>query len=209
MSKLALACELSLNDWLATFPEKIPKAECSKKHERWKKTLFNKMRDDHYHRFTTKTIKIVLVAAVLFALLLTAFVIPSSREFILDKFDTHSTYKLTEDNNNSVTDEIVVGYLPDGFELQEQNRFDKQVVNIYSSKDKDSFTIYKSSSSMKVEFDTENFKSEEIIIDGIKYVYCQGNLGVNNLIWTKNDYIYKIDAEFEKEELIRIAKTVE
>ena len=209
MSKLALACEMSLNGWLATFPDVIPKAEYTKRHEKWKKNLFNKMRDDHYHRFTTKTVKVLLVAAVLLALLLTAFVIPSSREFILDKFDTHSTYKLTEDNNNSVTNEMVVGYLPDGFELQEQNRFDKQIVNVYSSKDGKFFTIQKSSSSMKVEFNTEGFITEEVEIDNIMYVYCQGEKGVNNIVWSKNDYVYRIDGNLTKEEFIKIAKTVE
>ena len=209
MSKLALACEMSLNSWLATFPEAIPKAEYTKYHEKWKENLFDKMRDDHYHRFTTKTVKVLLVAAVLFALLLTAFVFPSSREFILDRFDTHSTYKLTEDNNNSVTDEIVVGYLPEGFELQEHNKFDKQVVNVYSSKDGGFFTIYKSSSSMKVKFDTEGFITEEVEIGSIKYVYCQGNEGVNNILWSKNDYIYQIESPFDKEISLKIAKTVE
>lgn len=209
MSKLALACEMSLNGWLATFPDVMPKAEYTKRHEKWKKNLFNKMRDDHYHRLTTKTVKVLLVAAVLFALLLAAFVIPSSREFILDKFDTHSTYKLTEDNNNSVTDEIVVGYLPDGFELQEQNTFDKQVVKVYSSDDGGFFTIYKSSSSMKVEFNTEGFITEEVEIDNIMYVYCQGKKGVNNIIWSKNDYVYQIESTFDKEILLKIAKTVE
>lgn len=209
MSKLALACELSLNDWLATFPEKIPKAECSKKHERWKKTLFNKMRDDHYHRFTTKTIKIMLVAAVLFALLLTAFVIPSSREFILDKFDTHSTYKLTEDNNNSVNKDIKIGYMPEEFELESQDNSSKQIICRYQSKDGRFFTIFKSSSSMKVEFNTEGFITEEVEIDNIMYVYCQGEKGVNNIVWSKNDYVYRIDGNLTKEEFIEIAKTVE
>ena len=62
---------------------------------------------------------------------------------------------------------------------------------------------------MKVEFDTENFKSEEIIIDGIKYVYCQGNLGVNNIIWSKNDYVYRIDGVLSKEEFIKIAQNID
>lgn len=42
MTNLAKACELSLNDWLETFPDTIPEAECSKKHEKWKKNLLIK-----------------------------------------------------------------------------------------------------------------------------------------------------------------------
>ncbi|MBQ4572008.1 MAG: DUF4367 domain-containing protein [Clostridia bacterium] len=209
MNNLTIACEMSLNKWSDTFPDIIPEAECSKKHEKWKRNLFNKMRNDRYHRFTTKAIKVMLVAAVLFALLLTAFVIPSSREFMLDKFDEYSTYKLTENNKNSVAGEIKVGYVPEGYDLTEKLKSNKQILNIYNSYNGKVITILKYSSIIKVEFDTENFISEEKIIDGVKYVYCKGNEDVNNLIWTTNDYIYRISGTLTLEELLKIAKTVE
>ncbi len=209
MNKLALACELSLNDWLAAFPDIIPEAERSKKHEKWKKNLFNKMRDDHYHRFTTKTVKIMLAAAVIFALLLTAFVIPSSREFILDNLDDFSRYKITENNKNSVDGEITVGYVPEEFELESNGKVGKSILNRYKNGHGEFFIIMKYSSSIEVDFDTENFVSEEIIVDDLKYIYCQGNVGVNYVVWNKNDYVYEIEAPFEKEELLKIAQTVE
>ena len=209
MTNLAKACELSLNDWLETFPDTIPEAECSKKHEKWKKNLFNKMRDDHYHRFTTRTIKVMLVAAILCALLLTAFVIPSSREFMLDKFDKHSIYKLTENNKNSVDGEITVGYIPEGFKLGGNVDLNRQTSNTYFNENGEYFTIFKNSSAAEVYYDTENYTSEEIIVDDIKYVYCQGDLNMNNLIWTKNDFVYRISGLFTLEELLKIAKDVE
>ena len=208
MDKLTLACEMSLEKWSETFPEVIPEPEYSKNHEKWKKKLFDRMRGDRYHRFTAKTVKLMLVAAVLCALLLTAFVIPSSREFMLDKFDKYSTYKLTENNKNSVAGEITVGYVPEGYELENCEKNSKYITSIYYSENGEHFVVYKYSSSMKVEFDTENYVSEEIIADGTKYVYCQGNEGVNNLIWTKNDYVYKIDAPFKQTELLKIAETI-
>lgn len=209
MTNLAKACELSLNDWLETFPDTIPEAECSKKHEKWKKNLFNKMRDDHYHRFTTRTIKVMLVAAILCALLLTAFVIPSSREFMLDKFDIASRYKITENNKNSVDGEITVGYIPEGFELVVTGQAEKQIISRYESVDGRFFTVFKNASSMEVHFDTENYATEEITVDDNKYIYCQGNLNMNNLIWTKNDYVYRISGLLTLEELLKIAKEME
>ena len=209
MSKLAQACELSFNDWLATFPDVIPEAERSKRHDRWKKNLFDKMRNDRYHIFTTKTIKVMLVAAIISMILLTAFVIPSSREYILDNLDEFSRYKITENNKNSVAGEITVGYIPDGFEFSQKLKSNKQIMYRYDDSAGSFFTILKYASSMEVNFDTENYVSEEFVVDNIKYIYCQGNDNVNNLIWTQNDYVYKLDATFEKEELIKIAKTVE
>ncbi len=208
MSNLAKACELSLNNWLETFPDVIPEAERSKKHEKWKRNLFNKMRNDRYHRFTTRTIKVMLVAAILCALLLTAFVIPSSREFILNEFDKHSTYKLTENNKNSVSGEITVGYVPEGYELESDFISGRNIFYRYESEKGDFFTIIKSSSAARVEFDTENFVSKEIVVNGSKYIYCKGNECINNLIWTINDYVYRISGPFSFEELLKIAKTV-
>lgn len=209
MSKLAQACELSFNDWLATFPDVIPEAERSKRHDRWKKNLFDKMRDDHYHIFTTKTIKVMWIAAIISMMLLTAFVIPSSREYILDNLDEFSRYKITENNKNSVTGEITVGYVPEGFELESKELNSKVVNYKYISNNGNFYTIFKYSSIIKVEFDTENYNTEEMLVDDMKFIYCQGNEDVNNLIWTKNDYIYRIDGKITKEEFIKIAKSVE
>lgn len=209
MSKLAKACELSLNEWLGPIPDELPEVEYSKKHERWKKNLFNKMRGGYYHRFTTQTIKVMMVAAILVALLMTAFVFPSSRETTLDNLNAFSIFKITQHNKNSVNREIKVGYIPEGFEFDNVEKFSKYVLFEYKSSKGDSFTIWKCSSVVKVEFDTENFTSEEIVVDNIKYTYCRGNEGVNNIVWTKNDYVYRIDGTLSKEEMLKIAKTVE
>ena len=61
---------------------------------------------------------------------------------------------------------------------------------------------------MEMNFDTENFITEEIIVNNIKYVYCQGNEGVNNLVWNRNDYVYRIDGTLSKDEMVKIAKFV-
>ena len=208
MSKLARACELSLNDWYATFPDVIPEAECSKKHEKWKKNLFNKMRDDHYHRFTTKTIKVMLIAATLSALLLTAFVIPSSREFIVDNFDIFSRYKLTESNNNAVNGEITVGYIPEGFKLTNERELSRLIINDYYDSNGVFFTITKSSSSIEVDLDTETGNVEYIMVNNKTYSYYEDDNNHNYLIWNQNDYVYQIEGTLSKDELLKIAETV-
>ena len=55
----------------------------------------------------------------------------------------------------------------------------------------------------------QNYISEEIILNGIQYIYCKGNLGVNNIIWTENDYVYRISGLLSCEELLKIAENVE
>ncbi|MBR4890869.1 MAG: DUF4367 domain-containing protein [Clostridia bacterium] len=207
MNKLACACELSLNDWFDTFPEVIPEAECSKKHEKWKKNLFNKMRNDRYHRFTTKTVKVMLIAATLCALLLTAFVVPSSREFIVDHFDIFSRYKLTESNNNAVSGEITVGYIPNGYELTNEHANLKSITYDYV-KDNDWLSISKFSSSIKIEFDTETGSIENMEYNGQTYTLYVDKNNHNYLVWNKNDYIYQVDGVISKDELLKIAETI-
>ena len=209
MSKLAEACALSFEEWISTFPETMPKAECSPQHEKWKKKLFNKMRNDRYHVLTTKSIKIMLVAAILCALLMSAFVFPSSREGFVDNFDDFSIFKMTKDNSNYVNNEIKVGYMPEGFNLESSSYVGKNLLNRYEDNNGNYFTVLKSSSSINIKYNSENTESTEIIINGTRYVYCKGDAQVYNLIWIKYDYVYRIEARFNLDELLKIAQSVE
>lgn len=208
MSKFAKACILSYEEWVATIPEELPDPEYSKKHIRRMNALKNKMRGNVYHHFTTKTIRIMLVAAILLALMMTAFVFPSSRDSFMDNFNIASRYQMTKHNKNSVPDKITVGYIPEGFELENKKPYFKGVFYTYSSSDNSKFTIIKCSSSIEIDFDTETQITEQIIVENTKYLYYVNTNGLSGIIWTKNDYIYRINGSLSKEELINIAKTV-
>lgn len=123
-----------------------------------------------------------------------------SREFILDKFDEFSAFQLTENNDNFVSGEITVGYIPEGYGLTETIDLQGHKSSKYVSKEDVFFTVLKYSSSMKIDFDTENYISEEIIVDNIKYVYCKGNLDVDNLIWTKMIMFIELMGHFPKKD---------
>ncbi len=206
MNNFEKACEMSFNDWIATIPEIVPEAEYTENHEKWLKKLFDKMRDDHYHRFTTKTVRVLLVAAVLAALLLTAFVVPSSREYIIDNFDVFSRYQLTEANDNSINGKITVGYMPEGFELVNKQVSSKNIILDYNNSSGKIINIIKSSSSIKIEFDTETGSLENIIIDEKTYTYYVDTNNCVYLVWNENDYVYQICGLISKDELIRIAE---
>ena len=208
MSNFEKACEMSLNDWLSTIPEEVPEAEYTKNHEKWKRKLFNKMRGNRYHKFTTKTVKVLVIAATLTALLLTAFVIPSSREYIIDNFDIFSRYQLTESNDNSVNGEITVGYIPEGFEKVNEYTSSKNIYLDYKNSKGIAINIIKSASSNMVEFDTETGNVENIIISDIIYTFYDDVTDYNCVVWNENDYVYQIHSTISKEELLKIAETV-
>ena len=208
MSNFEKACEMSLNDWLATIPEIVPEAEYTKNHEKWKRKLFNKMRGNRYHRFTTKTVKVMLVAAVLCALLLTAFVIPSSREYIIDNFEIFSRYQLTQSNDNSVNGDITIGYIPDGFVLTNKLESSKVISYEYFNSNDEIFIVTKSASSSQVEFDTETGIAEDFEVNGQKYIFYIDKNNYNFIVWNMNDYVYQVDGTLSKDELLKIAETV-
>ena len=208
MTKFEKACEMSFNDWIATFPDEIPEAEYTDKHEKWLKILFNKMRDNKYHTFTTKTVKLLLIAAIVSAFFLTAFAIPSSREFIIENFDIFSTYTISEPNDNSVNGEIEVGYIPEGFGLKETSVDRNGVMYKYVFGENITFKITKHASSVKVDFNTENVETENIVVNNITYIYCLDENKNSTIIWNKNDYIYRIDGQLSKEEILKVAESV-
>lgn len=208
MSKFAKACVLSYEEWVATIPEELPEPEYSKKHIRRMNALKNKMRGNVYHHFTTRTIKVMLVAAILLALMMTAFVIPSSRDSFMDNFNIASRYQMTKHNKNSVPDEITVGYIPEGFELESNENLSKYLILRYSNTQGIYFTTYKASSSTEIYFDTENLDTQNITINNINYTYGTDAFGNSNVIWTVNDYVFRIDGNLSAEELLKIAVTI-
>ena len=209
MTKFEKACEMSLNDWVDSLPDIIPEAEYTERHAKWLNNLFNKMRDNKYHKFTTKTVRLIIAAAIIATLLFTAFAIPSSREFVIENFDVFGTYKLTDSNNNSVSGKISVGYIPEGFELTEEVSKSKFTHVTYSNSNGKTIVIGKYSSTSEVDFNIETVETENIVIDNTTYIYSLSQNNTTNIIWTKNDYIYSITSNISKTEIIEIAKTIE
>ncbi len=210
MSKFAEACRLSYLEWEATLPniEDIPEPEYSKKHIKRMNRLFDQMRDDTYHHFTSRAVKIMVIAAVIAALTLTAFVIPSSREYLLNNFDVFGLYEMSEHNNNAVSGEIEVGYIPEGYELVKTDSRDKFIANVYETKEGQMLLISKNASTAGIALNTENGEVEKIVVNGITYMYNTNESDTHNIVWIENDYFYQIGGQVSKEELIRIAEGV-
>ena len=208
MNKFKIACEMSFNDWVATIPDDVPEAEYTDKHEKWLKILFNKMRGNRYHTFTTKTVKVLVLAAVVSAFFLTAFAVPSSREFIIENFDIFSSYTISEPNDNSVNDEITVGYIPEGFELKETCVDKKGIMYKYISPTNRYFRILKNSSSSKVDINNEILYYETVVLGSNTYYYYLNETDTSYIIWNKNDYVYQVFGNISKEELLNIAENI-
>ncbi len=203
------ACLLSCELWLDSFPTDIPKHDFSKKHQKKMNRLFDKMRNDKYHRFTKNAIKIILVAAILLSITTTALAIPSCREFLIKKFKTHSAYNILDNSDIIDVEYLSLGYIPDGFIKNDEFKSDNFCIYSYM-KNSYGFSVQKFPISTTVNFDTEKNESIEKDIDGIRYIVYKAAGGhQTGIIFNNGKYIYMLTGNIEENELLKIAQNAE
>lgn len=207
MENIKAACELSIQNLIAEFPEEIPEPLYSKKHIKRMNVLINKMRNDTYHHFTTKTVKVLLIAAILLSFLLVAFTVPSTRDFIIERYEKYSAYVLLQGHSSSLDSEIKFEYLPNGFELTEKNTGKSFSGEVYYCGEK-YLVAEKHISKANVSFNTESYDYETVVCNNIKYTIFRSNSGSYGIVWNKNDNIYTLSGNLSENELLEIAKQI-
>ncbi|MBR0540952.1 MAG: DUF4367 domain-containing protein [Clostridia bacterium] len=208
MNNLGTALQLDLFKELDSLPTEFEEYEHSEKYNKNINRLFDKMRGDKYHRFTKKATTIILVAAILFALVVAGFAATVGREFVIKTFCDHFAYSVVDKEGKKTVTELNVGYIPAGFTLESESGNAKTLMqkrfvngNLYIDVDKRAL-------STTVEYDSKTTQ-EYVEIDGITYVYFgDPEYGLNGILWNKNGYIYCIQGNIKKDELLEIAKQV-
>ncbi len=210
MNKFAQACIDSYNDWEKSLPdiETAPDPVYSKKHIRKMEKLFDKMRGNTYHILTKRAIRTILVAALISALLLCAFKVPSSREFTFKQRDKYTRFTLSTNNTKAVI-YMDVDYLPEGYRLSLADESSTGYFRTYSSPDGKIVAISKDPPNSTIRFDTEGGSVTEVTIGNITYFVLTNFNNHTGIIWTVNDYIYLVSGPISQDELFKIAQNVE
>lgn len=197
------ACTLSCDDWLNKFSDSSD-CEFSKSFDKQMNRLIDKMRKDKYHKLTRKSVQTLIIAAIILSFATTAFAIPSSRKYIIKQFKDHFSYSVVEIDDVESVESIVVGYIPDGFELiNTSSSFG--IVKEYKNHN-EWFTINKDEINVETNFDSLERKHK--IINGTEYLLFTTD-STNGIIWNNGLYTYTITGNIEKDELINIALEVE
>lgn len=204
MSVFEEALWLSSEDWVDSFPTNIPKHKFSKKHNKIINELIYSENEKVKFKLSKRTIKVLIIAAVLLALASTAFAFPESREFIINKFFNHSQYNVVYNGKVKKVDSLTVNYVPSGFEKVEDHGYSY----VYKNGDKE-FVVEKMTIDTSIGYDTEKYENEIIEINGVDAVYYRSNNVNNGIIFNNANYIFWISGNIEKEELIKIAQNVE
>ena len=204
MSNFQEVCLLSCESWVDSFPDDIPKHKFSKRHKEKMKEIFELDTEIQKHKLSKKTIKILLIAAILLGLATTAFAIPASREFIIQKFSNHSEYNVVDTENAEKVESLKLNYIPEGFVKTE----DYEHAVMYSNSEL-SFYVEKFELTSSIGFDTENYDSESIIINGIDGIYYTSKNNEKGVIFNNGNYIFVVSGNIEEKELVKIAQNVE
>ncbi len=210
MSKFEEVCSLSCDLWVSSFPEKIPEHIFSKEHNEKMKAILNNSAVTSLNSFKTskKTFKYILVAAVLMALAVTATGIAQNKEYLIKKFSSFSEYDVLDTENAEKVTSFEVNYVPEGFVRTEEYIENEFYIEEYS-KDDIWFRVDKSSINSTIWFDAEEYESEIILINGIEAVYYRSNEECCGIIYNDGNYIYSVDGNISKEELIKILQGLE
>ena len=203
MSVFEDALWLSGDKWIESFPADLPKHKFSRKHNKIINNIIHGDQDKAKVKLSKGTIKVILIAAILLAFATTVFAIPASREYIIEKFFNHSSYEVKGIDKINRVKSFEINYIPAGFEKTE----DYGYAYMYENIDK-SFVVQKCELSTLVGFDTENYECESITINGFDAILYFSENSEKGIIFNNGEYIFIINGNIEKDELIKIAQNL-
>lgn len=206
MSNFTKACALSQEAWLDSLPTEFDDYTYSKKYNKEINTLLNKMRNDEYHRFTKRTTRLLIVAAVIVSLAVTAIALPDSRNFIVKKFSGYGVMYNNAYDLDSI-ENMSVGYVPDGFELD--NRYiDAEVNSISYSSTQQYYVIKKQSIGYNLNYDNTNTNVHYKTQNHITYRISENVDNELTVSWKYRNFIYIINGNISEKEALKIAYLV-
>ena len=204
-----MALQLNLFEEMNLLPTEIAEYSHSQNYEKRIKQLLDRMRGDRLHRFTKRTATVILVAAILFALVIAGFAATVGKEFIVRTFSDHFEYSVTDGENSKALTDLQINYIPEGFIMDNNVDDMKTVKNKLFLHGDEYFNVEKKSINDTIGFDTDN-SEDYVIINNITYLYYgDAAYNLNGYIWNNGDYIYYIEGNISKDELLKIAQSVE
>lgn len=206
MTNFEKACLLSCEEWVNTLST-IDDFQFSKSYERKMKKLFNKMRNDKYHRFTTNTVKVLVAAAIIMSIATTAFAIPTTREYIFNHFKNYAVYTVADVDKAEKVDSISIGYLPEGFNKVHEDITNDRITIGYERED-DWIKVEKVKIDFSVYKDNEYNNYETVQINGVDYICSVNDDGNTEVIWNNGEYVYSIYSSLNMNNLLTIAENL-
>ncbi len=204
--QLCAACRQAMIELYADTTEfdRLPAPEYSAEFLRFIETLKKRVRHNKYHKMT-KTAKIILIAAILALLAaVSGFAARELRIYLIDH--GNGSYLDVEKRVGTLTEDLSLGYVPEGFELTEENKSLHIQIKTYANSDNLFFVIQKQSSYSSIDIDSEGIVPKRTEINGVQYI-ISGSDNSTVIVWIPNDtkYLYTLSGNVEENELLKIA----
>ncbi len=193
-------------------PEPDEDVTFSAEHEAAMHKLFmaerKRLRRKKWVSYSKRAACIILVLAILSGI--TVFSVEAWRvkflNFVFHTEEPNTDYNFSEPGTMFQNDEITLGYIPEGFELQKNANSDDAIKMMFSNGD-NYFMFSVNKDDVDSSIDTENGMVEKIKINGYEGVYTS-NKNINAVIWYNNDYVFRITGDISKAELVHIAENI-
>ena len=208
MTNFEEACKMSAEKWAASLPDEVEVHKFSQKHIDAINEIIYPKPAVKVKKLSKKTIRFIIIAAVLLALATTAIASPAFRQFTLKDFSNHSEYRVGDTKKAKVVSSLKLNYIPDEFKMVDKY----ESVNLFSFSYKNgeqSLDVEKLYLRSSIAFDTENSVKEELQINGADAAYYRTADNWGTVIFNNGEYIYHISGNISKEELVKIAQNVE
>lgn len=203
MDNLEKACVLSCEKWCNSFSEE-EEFTFSKPFGKRMDKLVDKMRNNKYHKLTRNAIKMIVVAAIVLSIALTAVAFPGTRKYIIKQFQNYFSYTVSENVEAEEVEELVIGYVPQDFVLTEEYNENLCAYQKYMNVEL-WFSIFKNPLDTEINYNNANQEITEH--NNIEYITFD-NGEVTGIIWNNGEYVYRIDSNLSKNELLKIAYAV-
>ncbi|MCH5316937.1 MAG: DUF4367 domain-containing protein [Eubacterium sp.] len=197
------ACLLSQEEWINSF---LPVEEhiFSRRHERKMKALFSKIRNNKYHKLTKNAVRMIIIAAIILSLAITAFAIEAIKAYRAYNVSVGTVYSATNRDKANTNENLNIGYIPDGYYLVKDITLPKAIAKEYKAVNGNKIILEKYMLTSESILDTEKYPYEEIYENNIKYIYYSYD-NYRCIIWVKDKYKYNITSMISKDELLLIA----
>lgn len=209
MNNLQLAAIECNKRWMATLPENPPEPEYSEEFHKNMEKLLDRMRGNRYHYLTRKTARVILVAAIVMSLLtVTVFATTDLGAYILNELSDHAIFQSLFESEENVDGKIECEYIPEGFEVVQEDCGDIQCFIIYQNSNGLRFTISKMENGAEMGLDNENTEKEIISSNGKEFVIYRKDNDEIRIVWCDENFTYRFDGNTSYEESFKITESV-
>lgn len=202
MDNFEKAVQMSFESFVDSLPSEVPAHDFSQKHIDKINSLIYPKPKVKSKKLSKKTVRFIIIAAVLLSLAVVVVASNVSRGYTIDKYPNRLEYRVENTKNMPKMTPLKVGYVPQGFDKTCEHNQEEYT---YSKLDKH-FVVDKYTLDNAVEILGGN--SEVIEINGAKAIFYK-TVNNNGIIFNDGKYVFEVMGNIEKDELVKIAQSLE